>query len=63
MSKSVGIPPSGFDERCVEEQVDDGQIRGGNASAATPDQMPARDWHREVLDEWVKDYEANSDGP
>jgi hypothetical protein len=29
--------------------------------AATPDQVPAPDWHREVLDERLKDFEANPD--
>lgn len=28
---------------------------------ATPEQVPVPDWHREVLDERLKDYEANPD--
>jgi putative addiction module component (TIGR02574 family) len=32
-----------------------------NRIAATPDQVPVPDWHREVLDERLKDYEADPD--
>jgi putative addiction module component (TIGR02574 family) len=27
--------------------------------AATPEQVPVPEWHREIVDERLKDYEAN----
>lgn len=60
MPKPVAIPPPGFDELSVEEQIDYVQSLWERI-AATPDQVPVPDWHREVLDERVKDYAANPD--
>ena len=60
MPERVAIPPPGFDELTVEEQIDYVQSLWERI-AATPDQVPVPDWHREVLDERVKDFEANPD--
>jgi putative addiction module component (TIGR02574 family) len=60
MPKPVGIPPPGFDHLTVEEQIDYVQLLWERI-AATPDQLPVPDWHREVLDERLKDFEANPD--
>ena len=60
MTKQVTIPPAGFDDLTVEEQIDYVQSLWERI-AATPDQVPVPDWHREVLDERLKDYEANPD--
>ena len=60
MPKPVVIPPPGFDQLSVEEQIDYVQLLWDRI-AATPDQVPVPDWHREVLDERLKDYEANPD--
>ena len=57
MPKPVAIPP-GFDQLTVEEQIDYVQLLWERI-AATPDQVPVPDWHREVLDERIKDLEAN----
>jgi putative addiction module component (TIGR02574 family) len=58
--KPVAIPPSGFDQLTVEGQIDCVQLLWERI-AATPDQVPVPDWHREVLDERIKDFEANPD--
>ena len=60
MAKPVAIPPPGFDELSIEEQIDYVQSLWERI-AATPDQVPVPDWHREVLNERVKDVEANPD--
>jgi putative addiction module component (TIGR02574 family) len=60
MPKPVANPPPGFDQLTVEEQIDYVQLLWERI-AATPDQVPVPDWHREVLDERLKDFEANPD--
>ena len=60
MPKPVAIPPPGFDELTVEEQIDYVQSLWDRI-AATPDQVPVPEWHRVVLDERLKDDEANPD--
>lgn len=60
MPKPVAIPPPGFDELSVEEQIDYVQSLWDRI-AASPEKVPVPDWHREVLDERLKDYEANPD--
>ena len=60
MPKPVAIPPPGFDELSIEEQIDYVQSLW-NRIAASPERVPIADWHREVLDERLKDYEANPD--
>ena len=60
MPKPVAIPPPGFDQLTVEEQIDYVQLLWERI-AATPDRVPVPDWHREVLDERLKDLEANPD--
>jgi putative addiction module component (TIGR02574 family) len=60
MPKPVSIPPPGFDQLTVEEQIDYVQSLW-NRIAATPDQVPVPEWHRQVLDERLKDDEANPD--
>ena len=60
MPKPVAVPPPGFDELSVEEQIAYVQSLWDRI-AATPDQVPVPDWHREVLDERLKDFEANPD--
>jgi putative addiction module component (TIGR02574 family) len=60
MPKPVAIPPPGFDALSVEEQIDYVQSLWERI-AATPDQVPVPDWHREVLDQRLKDFEAKPD--
>lgn len=58
MPKPVAIPPPGFDELSIEEQIDYVQSLWDRI-AATPDQVPVPEWHREVLGERLRDCEAN----
>ena len=60
MSKPLPIPPPGFDDLSVEEQIDYVQSLWDRI-AAGPAEVPVPEWHREVLDERLKDYEANPD--
>lgn len=60
MLKPVPIPPPGFDELSVEEQINYVQSLWDRI-AASPDHVPVPEWHREVLTERLKDYEANPD--
>jgi len=58
MSKPIAIPPPGFDELTIDEQIDYVQSLWERI-AATPDQVPVPDWHREVLEERLKESETN----
>jgi len=60
MSKPVALPPPGFDELSVEEQIEYVQSLWDRI-AASPEQVPVPDWHRDILNERLKDYEANAD--
>lgn len=60
MSKPVPIPPPGFDDLSIEEQIDYVQLLWQRI-AASPEQVPVPEWHRQVLDERLKDYEGNPD--
>ena len=58
MIKPVSLPPPGFDDLSVEEKIDYLQSLWDRI-AASPDTIPVPDWHREILDERLKDLEAN----
>jgi hypothetical protein len=55
MPKPVDIPPLGFDELTVEDQIDYVQSLWERI-AATPGQVPVPEWQR---DDRLKEYEAN----
>lgn len=58
MPNSVPLPPPGFDDLSVDEQI--AYVESlWDRIAATPEQVPVPEWHREVLDERLKDDEAN----
>jgi putative addiction module component (TIGR02574 family) len=57
MAKPVPLPP-GFDDLSVDEKIEYLQSLWDRI-AAGPETIPVPDWHREVLDERVKDVEAN----
>jgi putative addiction module component (TIGR02574 family) len=59
MPKPVPLPPPGFDELSVDEKIDDLQSLWDRI-AATPETIPVCDWHREILDERLKDLEADT---
>jgi len=60
MSKPVPLPPPGFDDLSVDDQIAYVQSLWDRI-AATPDQVPAPEWHRQVLDERLKDFKENPD--
>ena len=61
MPKPLPLPPPGFDALSVEEQIEYVQSLWDRI-AATPEQVPVPEWHRDVLDERLKDYDAQPDG-
>lgn len=60
MPKPVLLPPPGFDELSVDEKIDYLQSLWGRI-AATPETIPVPDGHREILDERLKDLDADPD--
>jgi putative addiction module component (TIGR02574 family) len=56
--KPVPLPPPGFDDLSVDEKID--YLHSlWDRIAATPEAVPVPDWHREIIDERLKDLEAN----
>lgn len=50
MINRLPLPPPGFDELTVEDQVE--YVHSlWDRIAAEPDQVPVPDWHREVLEQ------------
>ena len=60
MAKSVPLPPAGFDDLSVDEKIDYLQSLWDRITAS-PEAIPVPDWHRDVIDERLKDLEANPD--
>jgi hypothetical protein len=60
MPKPVAIPPPGFDQPHRRRANRVVQLPWERI-ATTPSQVPVPDWHREVLDKRLKDFEANPD--
>ena len=58
MPNPVPLPPPGFDDLSVDEKIDYLQSLWDRI-AATPETVPVPDWHREIIDERLKDLEAN----
>ena len=56
--KPVPLPPPGFDDLSDDEKIDYLQSLWDRI-AATPEAVPVPDWHREIIDERLKDLEAN----
>jgi putative addiction module component (TIGR02574 family) len=48
MSRSLPLPPPGFDALSVDEQIDYVQSLWDHI-AARPEEVPVPDWHREIL--------------
>jgi putative addiction module component (TIGR02574 family) len=57
-SGKLPVPPPGFDDLEVGEQIDYVQALWDQI-AAKGDRVPVPDWHRDVLDERLADLEAN----
>jgi putative addiction module component (TIGR02574 family) len=58
MSKMVPIPPPGFDDLPVDEQIDFVQSLWDRI-AATSEQVPVPEWHRQIIRERLVAYNAN----
>jgi putative addiction module component (TIGR02574 family) len=54
MANPVPLPPPGFDDLSVDDQIEYVQSLWDRI-AATPEQVPVPEWHREILDERLKD--------
>jgi len=60
MGKPLTLPPPGFDELPVEEQIEYVQALWDRI-AATPDRVPVPDWHLKLIDERRDDLDAKPD--
>ena len=58
MSKMVPTPPLGFDDLSVDEQIDFVQSLRDRI-AATSEQVPVPEWHRQIIRERLAAYNAN----
>ena len=58
MSKMVPAPPPGFDDLPVDEQIDFVQSLWDRI-AATSEQVPVPEWHRQIIRERLAAYTAN----
>lgn len=58
MPKRVTIPPPGFDGLSVEEQIDYVQDLW-DWIAARPEDIPVSDWQKELIEDRLRDLEAN----
>lgn len=55
MTKSVQVPPPGFDELTVDEQIDYVQELWDRI-AARPEDVPVPDWHKKLIDERLREH-------
>jgi putative addiction module component (TIGR02574 family) len=60
MANVLPIPPPGFDDLEVSDQIEYVQALWDRI-AANEDAIPVPGWHREILDERLADLEANPD--
>ena len=60
MLKIVPNPPPGFDDLSVDAQIAYVQALWDRI-AATPEQVPVPDWHREVLKRRLEELKSNPD--
>lgn len=58
MAKMVPTPPPGFDDLPVDEQIDFVQSLWDRI-AATSEQVPVPEWHRDIISERLAAYTAN----
>jgi putative addiction module component (TIGR02574 family) len=58
MTNRLPLPPAGFDDLPVEDQVEYVQSLW-NRIAAKPDQVPVPEWHRQVLNQRLAGHEEN----
>lgn len=58
MTKRVEIPPPGFDNLSVDEQIEYVQDLW-DWIAARPEDIPVTDWQKEVAEDRLRQYRAN----
>jgi putative addiction module component (TIGR02574 family) len=58
MTNNLPLPPPGFDDLPVEDQIDYVQSLWDRI-AAKPDQVAVPEWHRQVLEERLAAHEAH----
>jgi putative addiction module component (TIGR02574 family) len=58
MAKPVPLPPPGLDDLSIDEKIDYLQSLW-DRTAASPEAVPVPEWHREILDQRLKDLEDN----
>lgn len=58
MPRPAPLPPPGFDDWTVDQQIDYVQTLWDRI-AASPKSIPIPDWHREILDARLEDLDAN----
>jgi putative addiction module component (TIGR02574 family) len=58
MSKPVQIPPPGFDDLTLDEQIDYVQALWDRI-AARPDAVPVPESHKRVIEERLKEHREN----
>ena len=60
MAKALHVPPPGFDELSIDEQIEYVQALWDRI-AAKPDRVPVPDWHLDIIDERLRDLDAHPD--
>ena len=60
MGNPLQIPPPGFDELTVEDQIDYVQGLWDHIAVAAGN-VPLHEWQRQILEERLADYRANPD--
>lgn len=58
MGQPLTLPPPGFDQLSVEEQIEYVQALWNRIIAATPEQIPVPKWHLEALDKRLAEADA-----
>ncbi len=54
MAQPFTVPPPGFDDLPIEDQIDYVQALWDRI-AASPERVPVPDWHKSILDERLAD--------
>lgn len=58
MATSLPLPPAGFDDLPLDDQIDYVQSLWDHI-AAKPDQVPVPDWHLQVIRQRIADHDAS----
>ena len=58
MAANLPLPPPGFDDLSLDDQLDYVQSLWDRI-VAKPDQIPVPNWHREILHQRLADHQAN----